>query len=645
MSAAPKAVFLSYTSQDSAAARRICDTLRAMGVDVWFDQSELRGGDAWDASIRRQIKECALFVPVISVNTENRTEGYFRLEWRLAEQRSHLMAKGRPFILPVVIDATSEAQANVPDAFLEVQWSRLAGDHAVEAFAARLQQLLSGEVARSTSAEPSGKTHPVTPARKKFPRWLPWVAGAVVITVLGIAGVALNRQLPASPARAVAAPGSVAELVARSRALLDDDPLMTRRNVELAEQLSLEAVARDSTDAEAFAAAAWANFRYLEANYDDTPKRRADLRNYAEKAKLLAPDSINAELAMCGVLVTTRNVDEAIKRLTALADRAPENLAVLRTLTWASVWRKDVAWGDATQDNQAVLARMRAVSPLGKSYADSFEAGRHWVKGEYIEADRLLDTVFASGHPVRVSYLVRLLVLTYGWGDLAAARAFVAGIPSKLLLEDVFVSHVSTLWLFSGNYEQALQTLNRTQRELLQEARIRAPTAMLRGDVHAAAGRTGTAAIQWREALKTVDRQLQEKPDNLGMHELRERLLASLGDRKAAAAEHALVVEMGQYAAGSIAWANEADFYARMGDIDGAIVRLDRLIARDHGRWPSAYNHARFDPSYGVLRNDPRVKGILKRGADWLAEMRRVADSPRGAENAAASPPAGSPAR
>jgi hypothetical protein len=51
------AVFLSYASQDAEAAQRICDALRAAGIDVWFDQSELRGGDAWDQSIRRHIKE------------------------------------------------------------------------------------------------------------------------------------------------------------------------------------------------------------------------------------------------------------------------------------------------------------------------------------------------------------------------------------------------------------------------------------------------------------------------------------------------------------------------------------------------------------------------------------------------------------
>jgi hypothetical protein len=44
-SVASKAVFLSYASQDAEAARRICEALRATGVEVLFDQSELRGGE------------------------------------------------------------------------------------------------------------------------------------------------------------------------------------------------------------------------------------------------------------------------------------------------------------------------------------------------------------------------------------------------------------------------------------------------------------------------------------------------------------------------------------------------------------------------------------------------------------------------
>ena len=48
-------MFLSYASEAAEAAARIADALRAAGIEVWFDKSELRGGDAWDRQIRRQI--------------------------------------------------------------------------------------------------------------------------------------------------------------------------------------------------------------------------------------------------------------------------------------------------------------------------------------------------------------------------------------------------------------------------------------------------------------------------------------------------------------------------------------------------------------------------------------------------------------
>src|SRR5436190_16614430 len=144
MSDPNKAVFLSYASQDADAARRICEALRQAGVEVWFDQSELRGGDAWDAKIRKQIKECALFVPVISANTQARREGYFRLEWRLAVERMQQMDDDLTFLLPVVIDDTTDAGARVPDKFREVQWTRLSVKHTPESLAARVATVLGG---------------------------------------------------------------------------------------------------------------------------------------------------------------------------------------------------------------------------------------------------------------------------------------------------------------------------------------------------------------------------------------------------------------------------------------------------------------------------------------------------------------------
>jgi TIR domain len=141
---ASQAVFLSYASQDAQAAARICQGLRAAGFEVWFDRSELRGGDAWDASIRRQVKECALFVPIISASTNARPEGYFRREWNLAVDRMLDMSSDRSFLLPVVIDDSSESTARVPDRFLERQWMRLEGGTTSTSFIEHIAAMLAG---------------------------------------------------------------------------------------------------------------------------------------------------------------------------------------------------------------------------------------------------------------------------------------------------------------------------------------------------------------------------------------------------------------------------------------------------------------------------------------------------------------------
>lgn len=140
-----RAVFLSCASQDGPAAKKICEALRAGGIEVWFDQSELRGGDAWDRKIREQIRDCRLFITVISANSEHRDEGYFRREWSLAADRTRDMAYKRAFLVPVVIDGTPERGASVPEKFHELQWTRLPNGETPPAFVECVKRLLSSE--------------------------------------------------------------------------------------------------------------------------------------------------------------------------------------------------------------------------------------------------------------------------------------------------------------------------------------------------------------------------------------------------------------------------------------------------------------------------------------------------------------------
>jgi TolB-like protein/Tfp pilus assembly protein PilF len=196
-----KAVFLSYASQDADAVLRIAEALRAAGVEVWFDQDELVGGDAWDAKIRKQIAECALFVPVISANTQVRTEGYFRLEWKLAAHRTHKIADDAAFLLPVVIDETRDAEARVPTEFKAVQWTRLAVGEISDAFCARVKKLLGGGPAQASSPalrQNAGGTPALPQTAKRRVSVLVLSVALVVLAAAG--GFLLSRKGVLSPA-------------------------------------------------------------------------------------------------------------------------------------------------------------------------------------------------------------------------------------------------------------------------------------------------------------------------------------------------------------------------------------------------------------------------------------------------------------
>ena len=211
-----RAVFLSYASQDAEVAQRLSDALRAAGVEVWFDQSELRGGDAWDALIRRQIKSCYLFVPIISANTQSREEGYFRREWNLAVARTLDMADGRAFLLPVVIDGTSDSQAMVPEKFREVHWTHLPAGANIDAFVDHVRRLLSSDAAtpmapsvRSsappTSSVGAASTRSMPPASRSL---APWVVSGLLVLIMGYffidKFVLTKRSVPAVEAPAMA---------------------------------------------------------------------------------------------------------------------------------------------------------------------------------------------------------------------------------------------------------------------------------------------------------------------------------------------------------------------------------------------------------------------------------------------------------
>ena len=124
----PAKVFLSYAHSDGELAQRLYEYLRGRGIDVWKDDryGALEKGANWDHEIRRQIADCACFVPLIShAASDPPPKSYFWGEWNQALERwNHMDKLRRRFIYPVL----SERGVELPEQFSDNQATQLSDD-------------------------------------------------------------------------------------------------------------------------------------------------------------------------------------------------------------------------------------------------------------------------------------------------------------------------------------------------------------------------------------------------------------------------------------------------------------------------------------------------------------------------------------
>jgi hypothetical protein len=152
---APGSVFLSYASEDRSAVEKLKNALEAAGVDVFFDRDQLQAGNEWEGKLRRNIKQCCMFVPLISRQTLTMERRFFRVEWRLAIEESQAASFDSEggFLLPVVIDGTAIDEPALPREFGAAQVTSLPSGEPTPQFVARVKQLYRNrQLARSARA-------------------------------------------------------------------------------------------------------------------------------------------------------------------------------------------------------------------------------------------------------------------------------------------------------------------------------------------------------------------------------------------------------------------------------------------------------------------------------------------------------------
>ena len=616
MSDAGKAVFLSYASQDAEAARRIAEALRAAGVEVWFDQNELVGGDAWDQKIRQQIRECALLIPIISKTTQGRREAYFRLEWKLADERTHLMAKGTPFLLPVTIDETSDRGALVPDSFLSVQWTKLPGGETTPAFAVRVNKLLHDETDTGRLHQAVRAVGQLPTAKANRPWLLPVLLGLFAAVILGIWQPWRKDQPGKAGSASTAPPATLSEarkLSTKAIDLIDNDLLAGRENYRLAEELARKATSLDPTDGEAWAILARVLAETWGRNYDSSPHMREQARMAVDRANQLAPASAETGLAAGTYQILNGQQTEAERVARDTLAHHPTDQRCIRQLAEACLGNnKEAEALELWHRSEAMIG--------GDSIALAREAGHNRRQMRLVEAEALVNRSMELA-PSYFGYLLRLLLLME-LDERDRALPVVQQIPTRLQQEDVFAALIAQFWLFRSEPDRALEILERVPRDFFEEQRQYMPKGWMTGWALQVAGRQTAAKSEWTHALAVVEKRLQTEPNRRDLVLYRSRLLALLGQRSEAEAAVQLASELngGDKVGAAISTANVR---VCLGDNEAAVVLLvnamnDPTELFTHGLWANLKYH----PMYAAIRGDPRIQRLVAIGEDRLRQLR-----------------------
>jgi tetratricopeptide (TPR) repeat protein len=542
-----QAIFLSYASQDAEAARRICDALRAAGLEVWFDQNELTGGDAWDQKIRRQIKECSLFVPIISANTNAREEGYFRREWNIAVDRMMDMADHKAFLFPVILADLAEASAVVPEKFRERQWTRLAtltsDDAALKSFVERIAKVASGRAspAKSSSNSPSNgefvgssdTVKPVAPLQngpqvssssREQPNLDPDLRRGDSFKNGAIADQAQHnrRRLLTYISAGVAAAGGVAAYVllqpgkqssTTSKAAPPSDPSLaravgiiestetTKSDVALAEDLVKGVLDQRPTDVDATITMARIHAYLLLRGWDRSEERFASTKRLADRALSLAPNNADAVLSLVTYMYMRRvELPRGAKLAREAIALAPDNPYAYRM--FANV----LSVTPGVTDDEVIAAAKLAADRFPKDALAQYEVGRLTRDiGRIEEAEKYFDLAIKLG-PVANAIIAKARFKLWLYNDVPGMKALLDTLPERMRATDRAVLSQVLYGMAARDYRHASEALAAFPEPWMSDFDFTGPTVLVVGEILLLEGKADLAKMRFAEAQAELSR-------------------------------------------------------------------------------------------------------------------------------------------
>jgi len=383
------------------------------------------------------------------------------------------------------------------------------------------------------------------------------------------------------------------------------DPARIQRKDNLrAVALFERAVALDPDFALAYAELSLGHSLLYHFGHDPASERLEQARLAAERALELQPGLARAHLALGKYYYRgLRDYDRALEEY-AIAERGLPNDSELQA-SIAYIRRRQ---GDMDRA-LAGLERARELDPrnalihreIGLTLA---------MKRQYPSAEQILEQAISLAPDVADLYFVKAWTVLLGRGDWAAARSVLRRFPGPPL-----DAHWIQLAILAGDPDEALARLaSQPDEPWIDQVSVR-PRSLLEAFAHEAAGETRQARASYEAARRTLEEDLELRPDDFRVHLALGLAHAGLA-HKAEAIRHgkrgvALLPVSKDANAGPFLLVDLARIHAAVGEPDAALDLLERVLSIPAGHCLSV-PLLEIDPRFGPLRGLPRYRSLVE---------------------------------
>lgn len=110
-------VFLSYAKKDIDVAKKMCEDLKNINVDLWFDFEKILPGQDWENAIKKVLKKCRIIIALLSSNSVSK-QGFVQHELQVTLKLLDESQNSDCYIIPVRVDQCTPSD----EKFENLQW-------------------------------------------------------------------------------------------------------------------------------------------------------------------------------------------------------------------------------------------------------------------------------------------------------------------------------------------------------------------------------------------------------------------------------------------------------------------------------------------------------------------------------------------